>query len=61
MVPFGLDILKTAIPTGIRGNSQTLIDYIVTDHTKAEGFVTFISDTPFRTTKDFKKTIGKRQ
>ena len=52
MVPYGLEILNTAIPTRPRGNCQSLIDYIFTDHSKAEDFVTFISDTPFRTTKN---------
>ena len=41
MVPYGFEILNTAIPTRIRGNSQSLIDYILTDHSKAEDFVTF--------------------
>ena len=52
MVPYGLEFLNTAVPTRIRGNSQSLTDYILTDHSKAKNFVTFISDTPFRTTKN---------
>ena len=52
MVPYGFEILNTAIPTRIRGNSQSLIDYILTDHSKTENLVTFISDTPLRTTKN---------
>ena len=32
MVPYGLEILNTAIPTGTRGNSQSVSDYILTDH-----------------------------
>ena len=44
--------MNAAIPTRKRGNSQCLFDYILTDHSKAEEFVTFTSDTPFRTTKN---------
>ena len=51
-VPYGFEISNIAIPTRIRGNSQSLIDYILTDHSKSETFVTFISDTSFKTTKN---------
>ena len=52
MIPYGFEILNTAIPTRLRGNSQSPIDYILTDHSKAEHFVPLISDNLFRTTKN---------
>ena len=44
--------MNTAIPIRIRGNSQSLIDYTLTDHSKVKDSVILISDTTFRTTKN---------
>ena len=49
ILPYGLRINNTDEPTRVRGNSKSLIDYIITDHLQAETFRAHVSDTPLRT------------
>ena len=51
LIPYGLYVMNKELPTRVVGSSKTLIDYIITDHLKAETFETHVSDTPFRTSK----------
>ena len=50
-MPYGLIIVNTEIPTRVQGNSETLIDYIITDLSHADTFEPIVSDTPLRTLK----------
>ena len=52
LIPYGLYVMNKKFPTRVVGSSKTLIDYIITDHLKAETFETHVSDTPFRTSKN---------
>ena len=52
ILPYGLRILNTNIPTRVEDDSKTSIDYIITDLNNSEKFSTFISDTPLRTRKN---------
>ena len=52
LIPYGLYAMNKELPTRVVGSSKTLIDYILTDHLKAETFETHVSDTPFRTSKN---------
>ena len=49
ILPYGLKINNTDAPTRVRGNSKSLVDYIITDHFQAETFRAHVSDTPLRT------------
>ena len=49
ILPYGFKINNTDEPTRVRGNSKSLIDYIITDHFQAETFFAHVSDTPLRT------------
>ena len=52
LIPYGLHVMNKELTTRVVGTSKTLIDYIITDHLKAETFETHLSDTPFRTSKN---------
>ena len=52
LIPYGLYVMNKELPIRVVGTSKTLIDYIITDHLKAETFETHVSDTPFRTSKN---------
>ena len=58
MVTCGLEKLNSAIPTRISGISQRLIDCISTDHSETDYFVTFISNSLFKATKN--KELDRR-
>ena len=51
ILPYGLRTLNTNVPTRVKENSKTLIDYIITDLHNSENFTNIISDTPLRTLK----------
>ena len=51
-LPYGLRILNTVIPTRVKDNSETLIDYIITDLNNSENFSNIICETPLRTLKN---------
>ena len=51
IVPYGLTFGNTEIPTRVLENSNTLIDYIITDLSHADTFEPIVSDTPLRTPK----------
>ena len=55
ILPYGLRILNTNIPTRVKDNSKTLIDYRITDLNNSENFTDVIFDTPLRTLEN--KTI----
>ena len=59
LLPYGSDVLNTTIPTRIRRNSQSLIDFILTDHNEIRRCRTLISDTLFKNTKN--KEIDHRE
>ena len=52
LIPYGLYVMNKELRNRVVGTSKTLIDYIITDHLKAETFETHVSDTPFRTSKN---------
>ena len=60
ILPYVLRILNTNIPTRVKDNSKTLIDYIVTDLNNSENSSKIISDTPLRTLKKNQLIILQR-
>ena len=52
ILPYGLRIQNTNIPTRVKDDSKTLIDYIIIDLNNSEKFSNIISDTPLRTQKN---------
>ena len=52
ILPYGLRILTTNIPTRVKDDSKTLIDYIITDLNNSEKFSGIISDKPLKTQKN---------
>ena len=52
LIPYGLYVMIKELPKRVVGTSKTLIDYIITDHLKAETVETHVSATPFRTSKN---------
>ena len=52
LLPLGRQIMNTEQPTRVKGNSQSLIDFIITDLPKSKCFETIVSDTPLRTLKN---------
>ena len=55
ILPYGFKINNTDEPTRVRGNSNSLIDYIITDQFQAETFRAHVSNTTLRT--GYKKQI----
>ena len=51
---YGLQIMNTEQPTRVKGNSQSLIDFINTDLPKSTCFETIVSDTVLKTLKTLK-------
>ena len=49
IIPYGFKINNIDQPTRVRGNSKSLIDYIISDHFQSESFNAYVSDTPLRT------------
>ena len=49
---YGVYVMNKELPTIAVGTSKTLIDYIITDHLKAETFETHVSDNPLGTSKN---------
>ena len=52
ILPYGLTVIKTKEPTRVKGQSRSLIDYIILDHFDVDYYTSFVSDTPLRTTKN---------
>ena len=52
LLPYGLQIMNTEQPTWVKGNSQSKIDFIITDLPISKCSETIASDTPLRTLKN---------
>ena len=52
LLPYGLQIVNTERPTRVKGNSQSIIDFIITDLSNSKCFEAIMSDTPLRTLKN---------
>ena len=49
LLPYGLQIMNTDQPTRVKENSQSIIDFIITDLPNSKCFETIVSDAPLRT------------
>ena len=52
ILPYGLTVTNTKEPTRVKGQSRSLIDYIILDHFGVDSYTSFVSNTPPRTTKN---------
>ena len=46
-----MTVTNTKEPTRVKGQSRSLIDYIILDHFDVDSYTSFVSDTPLRTSK----------
>ena len=52
ILPYVLTVTNTKGPTRVKGQSRSLIDYIILDHFDVDSYTSFVSDTPLRISKN---------